>query len=321
LNFWTDYKGNKSFRLLNMYERLNKGEQMSKQSLVLQFGVSEKTVQRDIDDLRAFLAETHCDEWETDVRYDKAKNVYYLVRPEREWLTNEEVLATCKILLESRAFCKQELGILLDKLLAQTSPTDREHVKEIFRNERFNYVPLRHGKKLLSILWELSQHVIKHDTIEITYTRKDGIRRKHQVKPVAILFSEFYFYLITFMADDSKNYPTVFRVDRLEEVSATGDTFEVPYQDRFNDGDFRNRVQFMFSGPLQTVQFCYNGASIESVLDRLPSAEVINHQDDTYTIRAEVYGNGIDMWLRSQGDHAWLFDAPNPTTKLKTGRE
>ena len=63
-----DYKGNKGFRLLNIYERLNKGETVSKETLASDFGVSAKTIQRDIDDLRAYLAETHFDEYDTSIK-------------------------------------------------------------------------------------------------------------------------------------------------------------------------------------------------------------------------------------------------------------
>lgn len=72
--------------------------------------------------------------------------------------------------------------------------------------------------------------------------------------------------------------------------------------DKFNDGEFRKRVQFMFSGELKRVTFEYDGPSVESVLDRLPTAEILSEKDGVYTIRAEVYGDGVDMWLRSQGD-------------------
>ena len=59
----------------------------------------------------------------------------------------------------------------------------------------------------------------------------------------------------------------------------------------------------MFGGKLQTVRFKYTGPSIEAVLDRLPTAEVVGEQDGEYEIRAEVFGKGIDMWLRSQGEY------------------
>jgi predicted DNA-binding transcriptional regulator YafY len=51
-------KEEKSFRLLRMYELLSRGGALNKRKLVEHFGVSDKTVQRDIDDLRAYLSPT-----------------------------------------------------------------------------------------------------------------------------------------------------------------------------------------------------------------------------------------------------------------------
>ena len=49
----------KTFRLLNLYERLNRGETVNKKDFANAFGISEKSVQRDIDDLRIYLAECY----------------------------------------------------------------------------------------------------------------------------------------------------------------------------------------------------------------------------------------------------------------------
>ena len=62
-------------------------------------------------------------------------------------------------------------------------------------------------------------------------------------------------------------------------------------------------VQFMYGGKLQTIHFLYSGPSIESVLDRLPTATIKDKTDDGWLVEAEVFGKGIDMWLRSQGDY------------------
>lgn len=264
--------------------------------------MTEKTIQRDIDELRAYLAEIHFAEGEVFIQYDRTRSGYYLVRMERDWFTNEEVLAACKILLESRAFCKEELDALIAKLLAQVTPNDRKQVENMIRNEHFYYVPLKHGKKLFTVLWELSQHIIQNEMIRITYIRQDSMEREHEVKPVAIMFSEYYFYLIAFMADDSHDFPTVFRIDRISEFQRTGNRFQIPYKDKFNDGEFRKRVQFMYPGELRRVKFEYSGSSIEAVLDRLPTAEILSKKEEVYTVTVEVYGNGIDMWLRSQGE-------------------
>jgi len=51
---------------------------------------------------------------------------------------------------------------------------------------------------------------------------------------------------------------------------------------------------------LETVKFRYTGPSIEAVLDRLPTAEILSEDENGWLISAEVFGKGIEMWLRSQ---------------------
>jgi predicted DNA-binding transcriptional regulator YafY len=293
-------KEDRGFRLLQMYDALNSGAALEKMKLTERFGVSEKTAQRDIEDLRAYLAEAHGAS--VLVRYDKAKNEYRLVRSEKEWMTNEEILALCKILLESRAFQKEELEPLLGKLLRQVSREERNFIKDMIRNEMFCYVPLRHGKQLLASIWALSKAICNQEITEFQYTRQDEAKGTRRVKPVALMFSEFYFYLIAYFADDSKDFPAVFRVDRIESIRGTGEKFRVPYSERFKDGEFRKRVQFMYAGELRKVTFDFRGDSIEAVMDRLPTAEILAESDGTYTVTVEAFGKGIDMWLRSQGD-------------------
>ena len=303
-----DFKENKGFRLLQLYERLSRGEIVRKAELAQKFAVTDKTIQRDIEELRTYLAETRTDEGEASIVYDRKRGGYLLSHAASEWLTNEDVLAVCKILLESRAFCKEELDTLVKKLLRQTAPHDRAQVGKIIRSEQHYYVPLRHGKKLLSAIWELSQYMTAQDTIRISYSRQDGTERVHEVNPVAIMFSEYYFYLIAYLADGRKEFPTIFRIDRVMKFEPTGETFRVIHKKRFSDGEFRKRIQFMYAGELRCVTFDYSGTSVEAVLDRLPTAKIISEENGVYRIAAEVYGNGIDMWLRSQGDRVHVIE-------------
>jgi predicted DNA-binding transcriptional regulator YafY len=290
-----------------MYERLNKGEMLYKEVLANNYGVSYKTVQRDIDDLRTYLTETHYSEQDDVIKYDKSKNGYFLVRVERELLTNEEVMAICKILLESRAFCKAELNGMIGKLLAQVAPNDRKKVENMIKSEQYHYVPLRHNKPLLQFLWDLSQYIQQNEVILFQYTRQDGGEKERAVKPLAIMFSEYYFYLVAFIEDATKEIPITFRIDRIQQLKPTGRHYRVPYKDKFSEGEFRKRIQFMYSGELKRVKFEYSGPSIEAVLDRLPTAEIIHYEAGVYTIRAEAYGKGIDMWLRSQGEYVKIL--------------
>lgn len=291
-------------RLLLLREELDKGKNINKEEIKRKFDIDDKTFQRDIDFLRAFYTENINPEIE--IKYDKKKKGYIL-KNNKDRFRNEEILAISKILLESRAFCKDELDELLRKLRLLSEEDEMKQVKEMIKNEKFNYVPIKHGKKLLDLIWELSKYITKQEIISINYTTKEGKSKVHRIKPVSIMFSEYYFYIVSFMADKFvEDGPTIFRIDRIKKLKGTGENFEVPYLERFEDGEFRKRVQFMLSGKLRTVKFEYTGI-LEVVQDRLPTAEVIEQskmEDGTekYTITAEVYGKGIDMWLKSQGD-------------------
>ena len=291
-------------RLLILREMLDKGEKINKKNIKEKFDIDDKTFQRDIDFLRVFYTENV--DPEIEIRYDKQKEGYILEN-NKDRFRNEEILAISKILLESRAFCKEELNELLRKMRLLSKEDDMKQVNEMIKNEKFNYVPLKHGKKLLDIMWELAKYITKQEIVSISYITKEGKSRVHRIKPVSIMFSEYYFYIVSFMADKFvEDGPTIFRIDRIKKLKGTGENFEVPYLERFEDGEFRKRVQFMLSGKLRTVKFEYTGI-LEVVQDRLPTVEVVEESkmDDgtkKYVITAEVYGKGIDMWLKSQGD-------------------
>ena len=63
----------------------------------------------------------------------------------------------------------------------------------------------------------------------------------------------------------------------------------------------------MYGGKLRKVKFKYTGLSIEAVLDRIPTAKVLDEVEDGYIVEAEVFGDGIDMWIRQQGDFVSLI--------------
>ena len=65
----------------------------------------------------------------------------------------------------------------------------------------------------------------------------------------------------------------------------------------------------MYGGRLRRVKFRYKGDSIEAVKDRLPTAEVIHQDEDGYIVTAEVFGKGIDMWFRSQGEMVEVMES------------
>lgn len=64
----------------------------------------------------------------------------------------------------------------------------------------------------------------------------------------------------------------------------------------------------MYGGKLEHIKFRYTGPSIEAVLDRLPTATAVKATNGSWIVDAEVFGRGIEMWLRSQGDYIVIDD-------------
>lgn len=305
----------KTFRLLSIADRLRAGQTLKKSELAQAFHVTDRSIQRDLDDLRCFFAE------ETPPReivYDPASRGYYLTRRDDCALSNSEILAVCKILLESRSLRGDEMLPLLDKLVERCVPEEnKKAVKELIANEKYHYIEPHHGQKLLGSLWAIGQAIQERRVMEITYTRlKDPAGVKRLIEPVGLMFSEYYFYLTAFLRDVDKKtefenpddlFPTIYRIDRIQSFRVLDERFRVPYADRFEEGEFRKRVQFMYGGRLERIRFRYTGPSIEAVLDRLPTAEIVSQDQDGWTVKAEVFGKGIEMWMRSQGEYINMF--------------
>ena len=302
----------KSTRLLEIYARLVHGDVLSKAALSLQYHVSERSVQRDMESLRAFVAHQGIGQ---DVIYDYKQKGYRLIQSNPKGLTNDEILAVCKILLESRSLRRDEMLPILDKLVECAVPAQNQKlIDDLILNETFHYIPPHHDKRILHSLWALGEAVRHQQVLEIEYERmKDHELVKRRVHPVGIMFSEYYFYLTAFLEDKShfENpgdlFPTIYRIDRIASFQVLDEHFRVPYRDRFEEGEFRKRVQFMYGGKLQHIKFRYTGPSIEAVLDRLPTARIVAEDENGWIVEAEVFGKGIEMWVRSQGEYVKLI--------------
>lgn len=306
--------GFKYSRVLSIYTKLMDGEVINKAAEAEYFGVNLRTIQRDIDDLRMFFEDRAAEgELRRELVYSRENGGYQLVTKGEDLLTNSEALAVCKILLESRAFTKNEMEPIIDKLLKGCVPMKNQRtVRELITNEMFHYVELNHHKEFVDSMWEIGEAVQKQLCMKIEYEKQDGAIVERTIEPVGIMFSEFYFYLTAFIEDIDREkefrnkddiFPTIYRIDRIKRFEVLDRHFDIPYKDRFEEGEFRKRIQFMYGGRLRKIKFLYKGKNVESVLDRLPTAKILEKNSDGYVISAEVFGDGVDMWVRSQGEN------------------
>lgn len=302
-------------RIINLYNRLVEGEVLNKADEAARFEVNERSIQRDLEDIRAYFANDP--ESNRELIYDRTQKGYVLVQNQKKSLTNSEILTVCKILLESRSLTKEEMYPIIDKLLQCCVPYGNyKKVADLIGNEKFHYLEPHHGKKFVDTMWDIGSAVNEHRLMRIRYQKlKEPEKVMRMIQPVGIMFSEYYFYLCAYMCASEETpdvpkrpFPTIYRLDRIAEYEILDEHFHVPYADRFEEGEFRKRIQFMFGGELRRIKFIYKGLSVEAVLDRFPTAEIVEHNEKGWLIKAEVYGDGVDIWLKGQGDLIEIID-------------
>lgn len=217
-------------RVLSIYTKLLNGSIVNKAEEANNFSVNERSIQRDIDDIRNYLELSVADSGVVNsVIYDRAQKGYRLEQIYNLKFSNSEILALCKILLDSRAFTKREMDHMLDKLIDCCVPkTNQKLVKDLIRNEAFHYIEPRHKTVFIDKMWEIGETIHNHQYIEIKYQGLQGTTVKtRKLKPLAIMFSEYYFYLCAFIDDEKVRenfnvlndaFPTIYRIDRIRDL-------------------------------------------------------------------------------------------------------
>ena len=239
-------KEDKVSRVLALYSQLLGGRTIQKAAAAQQYGVNERSIQRDIEDIRAFCRNGMAlgDGTPCDIVYDYVDKGYRMEGGQAQKLSNSEILALCKILLDSRAFVKTEMEDMLHKVISGCVPASNQAmVTQLVNNEAFHYVEPRHRTSFLDTMWHLGEAIQQHRYVDVSYGRlKDRKIVKRRLKPLALLFSEYYFYLIAFIDDKeiAKIYesarditPTIYRLDRIKTLEVEQETFHIPYNRRF----------------------------------------------------------------------------------------
>lgn len=145
----------KNQRILDIYLRLLNNREVNRKKLSKEYKVSERSIHRDISDLRTFLVSTNSP---SEIIYDDKTNSYVLINEDNQKLNNSEILAICKILLDSRAFLKEEMITIINKLMKQCTPIENYvKVSKLVENEKFHYMELQNKKLLLMIYGNLEK--------------------------------------------------------------------------------------------------------------------------------------------------------------------
>lgn len=284
-----------ALRLLDLYQTLLAGATVSKATFAQKYEVNLRTIQRDLADIRDFITTNQLD---LVLKYQADTKEYHFEGSNMSF-GKADILALIKILLASRAFNSTETTKMCRLLLALL-PTDEEknELTRIIKNELSNYVPLQHKKVLLSPLWDFSRYIERKQTLDILYTNQQGEQFDRTIIPQAIIFSDYYFYIVSY--DVKKEQARFYRLDRILSWEPATTKISLTHKDRFEDGLLRKHIQYMTPGNLIKIKFEFTGI-LEAALDRFPNSKVLTQKENFAVLEVETMDNGAMMWLLSQG--------------------
>ncbi|WP_237449271.1 helix-turn-helix transcriptional regulator [Staphylococcus simulans] len=202
--------------------------------------------------------------------------------------------------MASRGLTKEEIIRTVSHLTERLISEDRHLIEQTIRSEMVNYKPMTHEVPLLDLIWDINALIHKGKTISFLYANAMNKTRRHLAKPMYLTFSELYFYLV---AVNEKEQVIIFRLDRILDYETADKQINSPSSPYYKEGELKQRIYFMYSGEWKRVGFEFNNGIIESVMDRFPTAKLIkkDYENNHFEVEIEVIGNGIVMWLLSQG--------------------
>ena len=288
-----------------LFHKFTQGEKINKTDFSKLNGISERSFDRDIEDIRNFLAEIHV---AGEIRFNKADNVYYLSNLKNHKLSSIEVITIMKVLLGARVLRKDEMQGLAASIRMMTDPMARKEAVNSIYSELDNYVSPVHGKAILKMLEYLTFIIQKHFKIDVIYTKATGECIERRILPLIFIFSDFYFYLIAFIDGAEYKYPAFFRVDRIESFKLTDERYSERLYEKYNAAKMRNCLQFMYAGELLQIKVKCKNKAVEAFKDRLPNHWFIADEGEWKVYGAKVFGEGFIRWALLQGSSIEILE-------------
>lgn len=294
-------------RMLEMLLLALKGQKLSNKDLANEYGVSTRTIGRDITEIKNFLVEHREIIGYSELEYEYQNKVHKLNMEEVDFLQDQEIMILIEILIGSRAIDKTDLEHIVEKLIRFTTPTDGKLLESLIEKEIDQYEDAQvkiECEDLLENVWRLNKYIEFDKEITIRYMKMDKSIIERRIKPLSIMFTDYYFYLIAVTVSDQEKIPKYYRIDRITDFTEHREALLKDDSLKFDEGELRKKSLLMWPGPERRVVFEFKGPSLQAILDKIPTAKVIDKVDNKYIVEADVYGDGIKMFLLSQG--SWV---------------
>ena len=213
-----DYKSDKITRILTLYKQLCDGIEIDKVAFCMEHGISERSFDRDIEDIRLFLSEIYSGD---DVVYDKKENCYHLKNERPVFIDRMDAAVIAKILISSKAFSMVEMQGLIEVLLSAVNNRDRLAIQKYLLYDIDSYLE-ENGTTILKLLGDLYEVIDDGVGIELRYIENEN-EKIILVAPLEIQFVKNKFCLVAAEKYDIENI-RYFLVSKIKSFFIMRDT-------------------------------------------------------------------------------------------------
>ena len=199
-------KIDKITRVLYLYSLFQDGKKINKTLFSLDYEVSERGFDRDIQDIRLMLSDMGIYD---EVLYDKSDNTYYLTGRDYHQLDETSAFIFGKLLLSSKDFRKDETEELLKTLVSVTDKHKRSTLSQKFNTDMLQINAANNKNAIVKLIQDLSNCILTQRKISLCYNKK-----AYMVKPININFDKSGFVLY---AEDKNKELQSFLIKKITE--------------------------------------------------------------------------------------------------------
>lgn len=197
-------------RILKMYEALSRGKEIYKLPFCVEYGISGRTFDRDIEKIRLFLSEKYSGK---EVEYNSDRGCYRIPgSSENGALSTMEIAIIVKILKGERALEKQEFEGVLRSLWSVAEAGQKRTAEELIQEEKAQYQEKEGQRAFLKLFSDLQKCIAERNIIRLKI--KQSPDRRIRFFPVAVEYRFSEFYLLGYGAED-ENRLSVFLLNEI----------------------------------------------------------------------------------------------------------
>lgn len=256
-------------------------EEINKAMLILEDGYTAAEAEEMLEN----------DEADRYVVYDKSKKGFYVQQRHYEY---EDIRLLAEAIYSAKFLTEKQTQNLVDVVCEFVSEHQAETIKhDAFLTDRVRTINKSVINNLSTINSAMSKELegqkhipekisFKYLKYSISDLNKQVERRggaKYTVSPYALLINDGYYYLLAF--NDEKQDMRTYRVDRMKDVSPTGE--ERTGAEAFATMDLKTytqRVFGMFGGQQERVQIRFINSLLDAVVDRFGTKGILYSKVD-----------------------------------------